>query len=286
VTRAVLTSLDRVLWPASGFTKGQMIDYYEQVAPLILPHLRGRPLTLGRFPAGVEGPAFAQTECRGRPAWVRTEPVRLRSGEVRRQCVVDDLDSLLWVANLGSIELHAFPSRGGRLEEPAFVVLDLDPGPGAALVDCCRVAVLVRSALEEARLRGYPKTSGGLGLHVYAPLDPGHSFEAARTFARELAARLAAEHPEAITDRRERARRGGRVLIDWMPNAPRALTVVPYSLRAADHPSVSAPLQWAEVEAGDAARLRLAPGAVVERGRRLGDLFAPVLEGGQHLPGP
>jgi bifunctional non-homologous end joining protein LigD len=285
--RPALTSLDRVLWPATGFTKGDMLAYYEAIAPVLLPHLAGRPLTLGRFPSGVEGPGFATTECRGRPGWVRTLAVPLRSGEVREQCVVDDLASLLWVANLGSIELHAFPARD-RLEEPAFVVLDLDPGPGTGLADCCRVALRLRAALGEAGLRGFAKTSGGLGLHVYVPLAVGHDFRESKAFARSLAARLAQERPQAVTDRRDRSARMGRVLVDWVPNGPRALTVTPYSLRAADLPAVSTPVSWGEVEEAGSSdhveRLHFGPAETLERTRTAGDLFRPVLELEQSLP--
>jgi bifunctional non-homologous end joining protein LigD len=288
VTRPALTSLDRVLWPAAGFMKGDMLAYYEAIAPVLLPHLAGRPLTLGRFPAGVDRPGFATTECRGRPDWVRTVQVRLRSGEVREQCVVDDLPSLLWVVNLGSIELHAFPSMAERLEEPAFVVFDLDPGPGTGVAECCRIALWLRDALAGDGLQGVCKTSGGLGLHVYVPLAPGHSFDESKAYARSLAARLAGEHPDAVTERRETASRAGRVLIDWIPNSPRSLTVTPYSLRAADIPSVSTPVGWDEVEATASGHsddgLRFGPEAVVERARVKGDLFRAVLDVPQTLP--
>jgi bifunctional non-homologous end joining protein LigD len=288
VIRPALTNLDRVLWPAAGFTKGDMLAYYEAVAPVLLPHLTGRPLTLGRFPNGIDGPGFATTECRGRPDWIRTITVPLRSGEMREQCVVDDLRSLLWAVNLGSIELHAFPSAAGRLEEAAFVVFDLDPGPGTGLAECCRVALWLREALAEPGLRGFPKTSGGLGLHLYVPLAPGHDFQASKAFARALATRLAAERPGAVTDRRERTARTGRVLVDWIPNSPRALTVAPYSLRATDLPSVSTPVHWEEVEEtavdADKRRLRLVPADVLERARARYDPFRPVLELKQRLP--
>jgi bifunctional non-homologous end joining protein LigD len=285
VSRAALTSLDRVLWPAVGFTKGDMLAYYEAISPALLPHLAGRPLTLGRFPAGVDGPAFATTECRGRPEWVPTIPVRLRSGEVREQCMIDDLPSLLWAVNLGSIELHAFPSAAGRLEEPAFLVLDLDPGPDTGLSECCAIALRLYEVLAERGLEGFCKTSGGLGLHVYVPVAPGHSFDETKAFARSLAARLAGERPDAVTDRRELSARVGRVLIDWVPNSPRSLTVTPYSLRAADVPSVSTPVAWDEVQAaalGNA--LHFAPHDVIDRVRARGDPFRPVLELRQRLP--
>jgi len=288
LTRPELTSLDRVLWPASGFTKGDMLAYYEAIAPVLLPHLAGRPLTLGRFPAGVDQPGFATTECRGRPDWVKTIAVGLRSGEVREQCVIEDLPSLLWVVNLGSIELHAFPSRSESLEDPAFVVLDLDPGPGTGMRDCCQVAGWLRDALAGDGLSGFCKTSGGLGLHIYVPLAPGHSFEDSRAYARSLARRLVADHADAVTDRRELSSRSGRVLVDWVPNSSRALTVTPYSLRATDTPCVSAPVEWDEVEQAASrkahAGLRFGPDSVLERVRTQGDLFRPVLELEQRLP--
>jgi len=277
-----------VLWPAAGFTKGDMLAYYEAIAPVLLPHLAGRPLTLGRFPAGVDGPGFATTECRGRPDWLKTVAVRLRSGEVREQCVVDDLASLLWVVNLGSIELHAFPSTAGRLQEPAFIVLDLDPGPGTGLADCCRIGLWLRAALAEVGLEGFCKTSGALGLHVYVPLGPGHSFDESKAFAHSLAVRLTGERPDAVTESRDPSRRARRVLVDWIPNSPRALTVVPYSLRAADTPRVSTPIGWDEVEAAASSdaddALGFDPGRVLERARGTGDLFRPVLELRQRLP--
>jgi len=288
VTRPEVTSLDRVLWPAVGFTKGDMLAYYESVSPVFLAHLEGRPLTLGRFPAGVDGPGFATTECRGRPDWVRTVAVTLRSGEVREQCVVDDLPSLLWAANLGSIEFHAFPSAAGRLEEPAFVVFDLDPGPGTGLTECARVALRLYEMLSDEDLAGVCKTSGGLGLHVYVPLASGHSFEQSKAYARALASRLARESPDAITDRRELSSRFGRVLVDWVPNSSRALTVIPYSLRAADLPSVSTPVGWDEVDATgsgtDDDTMRFSPQDALRRSQDWGDLFVPVLELQQRLP--
>lgn len=288
MTVPALTNLDRVLWPAAGFTKGDMLAYYEAIAPVLLPHLAGRPLTLGRFPNGIDGPGFATTECRGRPEWVGTVAVTLRSGEVREQCVVDDLRSLLWVVNLGSIELHAFPSVAGRLEEPAFVVLDLDPGPGTGIAECCRVGLWLRELLAETGLRALPKTSGGLGLHLYVPLAPGHGFGESKAFARRLAARMATERPDAVTGRRERAARNGRILVDWIPNGPRALTVVPYSLRATDLPAVSTPVGWDEIEdaaaGGGEDRIRFGPEDVLARAAAGDDPFRPVLELEQNLP--
>ena len=270
--RAVeLTSLDRVLFPAARFTKGDLVDYYRRVAPVLLPHLADRALTLGRFPAGIDGRGFATTECRGRPEWMRTAEVRLRSGEIRNHCVVDDLPSLLWVANLGTVELHAFPTG---------LVVDLDPGPGAGLVHCARVALRLRDMLAAERLQAFAKTTGSLGLHVHAPLE----LERAAGIARSLAKQLAREDPDAVTESRDPAARSGRVLVDWLQSNPRVLTIVPYSLRATDHPRVAAPVTWDELEAAVADEqseaLQFSPREVIDRSERLGDPMRPVVNRG------
>ena len=286
--RVTLTSLDRVLWPLTGFTKGAMIDYYACVAAVLLPHIRGRALTLGRFPGGVDRRGFAQTECRGCPEWMTTHPVRLRDGRVRHFCVVDDRPSLLWVANQAAIELHPFLARTERQEEPTHVIVDLDPGPGADMLDCCRVAVRVREVLRELGLEVFVKTSGSLGLHVQIPLNTPHTYEETKPFARELAARLASEAPEQVTDRTPTALRTGRVLVDWLGNAASRSTVAPYSLRAADHPTVSTPLRWEEIEAAlhDRApeRLTFTAADLPARLDAVGDPLAPALELRQRLP--
>jgi bifunctional non-homologous end joining protein LigD len=257
-----LTSLDRVLFPAAGYTKGDVVDYYRRVAPVLVPHLRGRALTLGRFPAGIEARGFATTECRGHPSWMRTRAVRLRSGAIRNHCVVDDLASLMWVANLGTIELHAFP---------AGLVLDLDPGPGAGLLECGHVALMLRTRLAAADVEAFVKTTGSLGLHVHARLET----DRAAGLARSLARRLAGEAPHAVTESRHPAARKGRVLVDWRQSYPRVLTIVPYSLRATDQPRVAAPVRWSEIDAalasGRPELLRFSPAAVLERCERLGD---------------
>jgi bifunctional non-homologous end joining protein LigD len=283
-----LTSLDRVLWPRAGFTKGAMIDYYARVASALLPHIRGRALTLGRFPAGVDGRGFAQTECRGCPDWMTTHPVRLRDGRVRRFCVVDDRPSLLWVANQAAIELHPFLARIDRHDEPTHVILDLDPGPGAGTLDCCRVALRVREVVRELGLEAFVKTSGSLGMHVHVPLNTPHSYRQTKPFAREIAAGLAAEEPEQVTDRTPIALRAGRVLVDWLGNEASRSTVAPYSLRAADYPTVSTPLRWDEVEAALRAeapeQLTFTAADLPARLDAVGDPLAPALELQQRLP--
>jgi bifunctional non-homologous end joining protein LigD len=284
-----LTSLDRVLWPRTGFTKGAMVDYYARVAPALLPHIADRALTLGRFPAGVDRRGFAQTECRGRPEWMTTHPVRLRDGRVREYCVVNDLPSLLWVANQAAIELHPFLARTERHDRPTLVMFDLDPGEGAGVLDCCRVALSLRALLGDLGLDAFVKTSGSLGLHVQVPLNTPHGYEETKPFAREVAARLAAEDPRHVTDRTSRALRGGRVLVDWLANDASRSLIAPYSLRAADHPTVSTPLGWDEVEdalrAGAPERLVFAAADLPSRLDAVGDPLAPALELRQDLNG-
>jgi bifunctional non-homologous end joining protein LigD len=284
-----LTNLDRVLWPETGFTKGELIEYYRRVAVALLPHLRGRPLTLGRFPHGIQRPGFAQTECRGRPEWLPVRGVRTRGGELRRYCVVDDLASLLWVANQNAIELHTFLGRGGDLDSPSAVAFDLDPGVGTGLLECCRVAILLRELLAQLELGCFAKASGGAGLHVFVPLAGHRRYAATKAFARSVAEHLAGSHGRRVTARAQGEGRVGRVLIDWLQNSRMRTTVSAYSLRAADRPVVSAPVTWEEVERAVAdARPELlvfGPNEVPARLERLGDPFEPVLSLRQRLPG-
>jgi bifunctional non-homologous end joining protein LigD len=244
---------------------------------VLLPHLAGRPLTLGRWPQGVEGRGFAQTECRGAPPWVATQPLRLRDGRVRNFCVVDGVPSLLWVANLGTIELH--PLLGGS---PPTAVFDLDPGEGVGFAQCCDLALALRELLREAGLAGFAKSSGGAGLHVYVPLNVAHSGDQVKAFARATADRLAAERPEQATASTAKSDRRGKVLVDWLQNDPMRSTVSVYSLRAASSPTVSTPITWDEVERREP--LVVGPEDVLARVEVLGDLFAPVLELEQRLP--
>jgi bifunctional non-homologous end joining protein LigD len=268
-----LTSLDRVLWPATGFTKRQLVDYYAGIADVLLPHLAGRPLTLGRFPRGVDGPGFAQTECRGRPAWMATKRLTLRSGEARDFCLVQDLPSLLWVANQGTIELHPYLGAGPEGEDAALALFDLDPRAGAGPLEVARVALRLRSLLEEAGLASFLKSSGGLGMHVYVPLNVPHRYEAVRAFCAAIAARLPGE----------------AVRVDCAQNHPRRSTIAAYSLRAADVPTVSAPLAWEEVADAVAVErpevLVITAEQMAARVADRGDLFRPVLDLAQRLPG-
>jgi bifunctional non-homologous end joining protein LigD len=269
MTAVALTTPERVLWPGAGFTKRDLLDHYLAVAPVLLPHLRDRPLTLGRFPTGVEGRGFAETEPRGVPEWLRTEPIRLRNGEIRNYCVVDDEAGLAWLANRSVIELHPFLG----LDRPGAVVFDLDPGEPADVVDCADVALLLRERLGDAAV---VKTSGSVGLHVFLPSSG--TYDETRAFARSVAEELAAAQPRRVVSTTARSARVGKVLVDWMQNARMRSTVAPYSLRAAPWPTVSMPVSWDEVARCAAERrpelLTFLAWDVPERLQRFGDLFA------------
>jgi len=274
--RLRLTSLHRVLWPREGITKRALLEYYANVAPVLVPHLAARPLTLARFPQGVHGRGFLQNECRGAPAWMRTVALVLQSGAVRRYCVVDNAAALLWVVNLSTIELHPYPALAERPDVPAAVLFDLDPGAGASLLDACRVALQLRPLLSGDGLEPVVKTSGVSGLHVFAPVADA-DFSAVRSYARSIAQRLADEDPALVAAPQAHARRPGQVMIDWRQNDPRRSTAAPYSVRATDPPGVSTPLQWEEVATAvannTAADLTASPAGVFERIARHGDLF-------------
>lgn len=263
-----LTSLDKALWPKGRFTKADLLTYYAGVASRLLPHLSGRAVTLGRWPNGLDEPGFAQTECRGRPGWMQTVPVRLRSGEVRHHCALDDLPSLLWAANQNTVELHALLHRADDPDRPTHALFDLDPGPGVDPLRCCEVALWVREALEERGVASWPTASGGAGLHVHVPMGPGRTYEDALTLVRSVAAALTGRYPDRVTETVKGGEREGRVLVDWRQNGPTRTTIVPYSMRAADRPAVAAPLSWAEVESAlaraDPGVFRLSPQRVLE----------------------
>jgi bifunctional non-homologous end joining protein LigD len=284
-----LTSLERVLFPAAHFTKRDLVAYEVAIAPALLPHLRGRPLSLRRFPEGVTGQTWFQTQCRGAPPWVRTISLTVPGGDPQEYCVIDDLAGLLWTANLSAIELHPLLMRADDAETPTSVVLDLDPGPPAGLPEACRVAVALREALLHLGLRSLVKSSGVKGLHVVIPLDGTATFETTKRFAREMARAMAEAAPDAVVDRQRTEDRRGRVLVDWLQNDRRRSIVAPYSLRAGVWPQVSMPLAWQEVAdvagGADPDRLRFGPRRAIERMERDGDRFAPVTTLRQRLPG-
>ena len=279
-----LSNLDKVLYPAVGLTKGEMIAYYTAVAPVLLPHLAGRPLTVKRYPGGVDGPSFYEKNAsRGTPDWVRTvrlpAPGSTKNRDEIDYVVVEELATLVWLANLAALELHTpqwkVGPRGG-VRGADQLVLDLDPGAPATVVECCRVALLLRDALAADGLEPVAKTSGSKGLQVYAALAEVDPDRASR-YAHELARRLEAEHPDLVVSRMTKALRPGKVLLDWSQNNAAKTTVSVYSLRARPTATVSAPLSWAEVGAGAAgAPLALTQADVLAR-LADGDLFAPLL---------
>jgi bifunctional non-homologous end joining protein LigD len=284
--RLSLSNLDKVMYPATGFTKGQVIDYYTRVAPVLLPHLHDRPLTLKRYPNGVEGGHFYEKQCPShRPEWVRSEPVELSSKTIHF-CICDDLPTLVWLANLADLELHPSLSNVPDVEHPTVMAFDLDPGPPAGVAECCEVALILRDALGRIGLECFPKTSGSKGIQVYVPLNvDGVDYDhGTKPLSQALARHLEAEHPKLIVSSQKKELRKGKVLIDWSQNDEHKTTVSVYSLRARERPTVSTPLDWAEVEAADADALVFEAGDVLERVEERGDLFAPVVELEQRLP--
>jgi bifunctional non-homologous end joining protein LigD len=285
-----LSNREKVLYPRAGFTKGQMIDYYAALAPVLLPHLVGRPLTLKRYPDGVEGPYFYEKRCPAyRPDWVHTAAVwSERQQEQIDYCLVEDLPTLIWTANLANIELHTSLSPARDLSTPTALVFDLDPGAPAGLRECCRVALLIEELFEAFGLRTTVKSSGSKGLQVYLPLNTPVSYEQTKLFARAVAELLEREHPRLVVSRMGRSLRPGRVLIDWSQNDPHKTTVCVYSLRARERPTVSTPLTWEEVRRGSRSRrepqLSVEPPELLERVERHGDLFAGLPSLTQALP--
>jgi bifunctional non-homologous end joining protein LigD len=285
-----LSNLDKVLYPAAGFAKGQVIDYYTRVSPVLLPHLRGRPLTLKRYPNGVEGEYFYEKNCpRHRPDWVRTAAVYSRQNKRDIDfCLCEDLPTLVWLANLADLELHTSLALAADVKAPTVVAFDLDPGPPATIVECGRVALYLREAFEHLGLQAFPKTSGSKGMQVYVPLNTPHTYEQTKPFALALAQVLERRHPELVVSDMKKSLRGGKVLVDWSQNDEHKTTVNVYSLRAKERPTVSTPLRWEEVEAvlesGDPAELEFTFDEALARVEQHGDLFAPVLELRQRLP--
>ena len=288
-----LSNLDKVIYPKTGFTKGEMVDYYAKVAPVIVPHLSGRAVTLRRFPEGVEDldAAFFEKRCpKHRPKWVKTAKVQAgpRAGVIEF-CVCDSLPTLIWMAQLAALELHPSLSRSRAPKRPTVVAFDLDPGPPADVVDCSRVALRLREVLDQLGLESFVKTSGSKGMQLYVPLNTKTSYEETRPFAQALAQLIAKQDPENILAKMgKKTDRSGKVLIDWYQNNERKTTISVYSLRARERPTCSTPVTWDEVEAvaesGDGLSLVFEAGDVLQRIDEHGDLFAPVLDLEQELP--
>jgi bifunctional non-homologous end joining protein LigD len=287
-----LTNLDKVLYPTPGFTKGEVVDYYAKVAPALIPHLAGRAVTMRRFPEGVDDldAAFFEKRCpKHRPRWVRTARVEAgpRAGMIDF-CVCDSLPTLVWMAQLAAIELHPSLSLSRAPMRPTVLVFDLDPGPPADVVDCCRVGLRLRELFDHLGLACFPKTSGSKGLQVYVPLNGKATYEVTKPFAKAIAQLLEKQTPDRVVSKMKKVEREGKVFVDWSQNHQRKTTVAVYSLRARERPTVATPLAWEEVEAaarsGDGSKLVFEAGDVLDRVESKGDLFAPVLELKQELP--
>jgi len=284
-----LSNKDKILYPESGFTKGQLIDYYAAVAPVLLGHLAGHPVTFKRYPDGVRGKFFYEKRCPPhRPGWVTTAAIPSERKGTIDYCLIEDLPTLIWAANLASIELHPSLSRASDIGRPTAMVFDLDPGAPAALKECCRVALQIRKLLGELGLRTLVKTSGSKGLQVYAPLNTEVSYEQTKPFAHAVAQLLETRHPRRVTSRMGKDLRRGKVLIDWSQNDQHKTTVSVYSLRAREQPTISTPLQWEEVERASRARGELAlsaePAQLLARVAEHGDIFSPLSTLTQDLP--
>jgi bifunctional non-homologous end joining protein LigD len=287
-----LTNLEKVLYPATGFTKGQVVDYYARVAPVLVPHLAGRPLTMKRYPGGVGEEQeffFEKNAPKHRPEWVKTAPVWSDSNHRTIEFILaNDLPTLIWIANLASIELHPSLSVAPGISTPTMIVFDLDPGPPANIVQCCQVGLWVRQIFEHFGLQSFPKTSGSKGLQIYVPLNTKITYEQTKSFAHAIARLLEQEHPDLVVSDMKKAIRTNKVFVDWSQNDQHKTTISVYSLRAREHPTVSTPVTWEEVEQAlkkkDATRLVFEAKDVLARVEKRGDLFEPVLKLKQKLP--
>ena len=286
-----LSNLDKPMYPEAGFTKGHVIEYYTRVAPVLLGHLRDRPLTLKRYPDGVEGPHFYEKQCPShRPDWVRTTVVgssRARDGRINF-CLADDLPTLVWLANLADLELHTSLATAADYARPTLIAFDLDPGPPATIVECAEVALELRTVFDHLGMEAFPKTSGSKGMQVYVPLNTPATYEQTSAFALGLAQLLERRRPELVVSDMKKTLRRGKVLVDWSQNAQHKTTVCVYSLRALARPTVSTPLRWEEVEAVVGSRdpddLVFTSSDVLDRVAEQGDCFAGVLELEQRVP--
>lgn len=285
-----VSNLDKVFYPETGFTKGQVIDFYIRISPVLLPHLKDRPLTLKRYPDGVEGSFFYEKRCPSyRPEWIQTATVwSERHDSEIRYCLANDLPSIVWAANLGDLELHTFLAKKTNVECPTMIVFDLDPGPPADIIECTQVAQWLKTELDALDLQSFPKTSGSKGLQIYIPLNTPVTYDTTKSFARSMAERLTRDHPELVLAKMEKRLRSGKVFVDWSQNDSHKTTVCAYSLRAKARPTVSTPVTWDEVttafKKNDASRLNFTSDEVLKRVEKQGDLFVPVLKVKQKIP--
>ncbi len=285
-----VSNLDKVLYPKVGFTKGQVIDYYIRIAPVLLPHLKDRPLTMKRYPDGVEGEFFYEKNCPShRPKWVKTAKVWSESNNrMMNYCLAQDLPTLVWAANLADLELHTSLARKRDVARPTMMVFDLDPGAPADIVQCCQVGLWLRDLLARMKLKSFAKTSGSKGLQVYVPLNTSAMFDQTKDLSRALAQHLETDHADLVTSNMSKAARTGKVFVDWSQNDEHKTTICVYSLRAKEEPTVSTPVTWDEVEnclkkkKVDFLKFRF--DKTLARVGKIGDLFSPVEKLKQKLP--
>jgi bifunctional non-homologous end joining protein LigD len=288
--RLALSNLEKELYPSYGFTKAQVLEYYRRISPFILPHLKGRALTLKRYPNGVGEEYFFEKRCPShRPPWVATAEIPQQDGEEMTVCLVNDLHTLIWVENLASLELHVPLARADSPGTPDSVVFDLDPGQPAGILDCARVALILRELLAPLGLEGFVKGSGQKGLHVYLPLNRRETtFADTKQFSKSVAEVLQRNYPDLVTSKMAKAERIGKVFINWSQNDASKTMVSVYSLRAREKPFVSFPLRWGELEElagrGDPERLFVPAPEALSRVEKEGDLFREVLTRKQKLP--
>jgi bifunctional non-homologous end joining protein LigD len=278
------------MYPETGFTKGQVIDYYVRVAPALLPHLHDRPLTMKRYPNGVTGMFFYEKNCpKHRPDWMQTAKIWSEgNNRFMDYCMMQDLPSLVWAANLADIELHTSLSLGKDIMQPTMIVFDLDPGPPANIVQCCEVGLWVREVFAHFGMESFAKTSGSKGLQIYVPLNTTVTYNETKPFAKALARLMEREHPDKVVSDMKKALRVNKIFVDWSQNDDYKTTVCVYSLRAKESPTASTPVTWDEVanclKKGDANLLKFESGKVLERVDKHGDLFEGVLKLKQKLP--
>jgi bifunctional non-homologous end joining protein LigD len=282
-----VSNLDKVLYPAAGFTKAEVIAYYVRVAPILLAHVGDRGITMRRFPNGVDAGSFFEKRCPDhRPDWVAVAAGPGDRGGSIGYCRLTEVAAVAWAANLAAIELHAPMARADDIESPTMVVFDLDPGPGTAMAECAAVAGWIRDVLDSIGLQAWPKTSGSKGLQLYLPVNGPCSHQRASAFSHALAQVVEKAHGDAVVTTQAKTARVGKVLIDWSQNSRHKTTVAVYSLRARPRPTVSTPVTWAEVEAAAAgAPLSFEAADVLARLDEHGDLFAPTVDLVQELPG-
>src|SRR5215471_14592389 len=286
-----LSNLDKVLYPKVSFTKGQVIDYFIRIAPVLLPHLAGRPLTLKRYPEGVEGMHFYEKNCPPyRPDWMQTAKIWSEgNNRYMDYCVAADLPTLVWLANLADLELHVSLSVAPDTQCPTVIAFDLDPGPPADIVQCCQVGLWVRDIFAGFGMEAFAKTSGSKGLQVYVPLNTPVTYDQTKPFARAIARLLEAKYPDRVVSDMKKSLRENKVFVDWSQNDDFKTTVCVYSLRAKERPTASTPVTWQEVETclkkEDPEHLVFVSDQVIKRVEKMGDLFEPVLKLKQKLPG-